>query len=273
MKKILALSLAAMLALSIVGCSKNDDTTLGDADDGVEIVEDAVIAYEGHTFGYSVNEDGDYEITSVNYKGADMIDIKIPESIDGRPVSGIAADAFKADVFIKSVVIPSSVTYISDFAFYGCTGITEIVIPNSVTEIGQGAFRDCTALAKITFSNTLKTIDNYAFWNCSALEAIAIPATVETIGDGAFFNCVKISEVVVPASVKTVGIAAFFYCDALAKVTFEGNEVKFPVDADEAYEDVFDNHSESLVIVAAKDSSAAKYAEANNIQHQEPTAE
>ena len=41
---------------------------------------------------------------------------------------------------IKNLVVPSSVSNIHEFAFYGCTGFTSVTIPNSVTSIGQYAF-------------------------------------------------------------------------------------------------------------------------------------
>ena len=44
---------------------------------------------------------------------------------------------------IKSYVIPSSVTSIGDWAFFGCRSLSEIVIPSSVTSIGKGAFYNC----------------------------------------------------------------------------------------------------------------------------------
>ena len=44
---------------------------------------------------------------------------------------------------IRSYIIPSSVTSIGDYAFWGCTFLSDIVIPTSVTSIGRGAFHDC----------------------------------------------------------------------------------------------------------------------------------
>lgn len=40
----------------------------------------------------------------------------------------------------KNTVIPDGVTYIQDFAFYGCSGLTTINIPNSVTSMASCAF-------------------------------------------------------------------------------------------------------------------------------------
>ena len=44
---------------------------------------------------------------------------------------------------ITSIIIPDSVTYIGDHAFFGCEFLKEITIPDGVTEIGKNAFRGC----------------------------------------------------------------------------------------------------------------------------------
>lgn len=227
MKKILAISLAALMMLCVIGCDKKDDSSLIDGDSNAdnEIIS-STVKHEGYEFGYAVNEHGDYEITSVEYTGTASIDIKIPSEVDGRAITGIGADAFKADTFIKSVVIPSSITYIDDFAFYGCSGLTSVTLPDSITDIGAGAFWDCTSLKSIKLSENLVNIGNYAFMNCTSLETLTLTAKVETIGDGAFFSCEKLQTVTLPESVKTVGKGAFIYCEALKSVNIESKEIK-----------------------------------------------
>ena len=44
---------------------------------------------------------------------------------------------------VKDLIIPQSVTSISESAFSGCSGLTSVTIPNSVTSIGDGAFSNC----------------------------------------------------------------------------------------------------------------------------------
>jgi hypothetical protein len=45
--------------------------------------------------------------------------------------------------------IPSGVTSIEDYAFYGCVGLTSVVISNGVTSIGDGAFYGCVGLTSV----------------------------------------------------------------------------------------------------------------------------
>lgn len=265
MKKILALSLAAVMALSFIGCSKNEEDATDQGEGKKTQVIESTITYEDVTFGYSVNEAGRYDITSVEYDGKEMIDIKLPSEIDGMLVTGIAAEAFKADTFIKSVEIPSSITKIGDWAFYSCVSIEEITIPSSVTEIGKGAFWNCVSLSKVTLPSTLAVIGDYAFMDCIALAEVTIPGSVKTIGEGAFFGCSALEQIVVPYSVTTIGRGAFLYCDSLKLATIENAELVFPTDKDEKLEGVFVGCNADLVIKAAADSTAKKYVDAMNV--------
>ena len=50
-----------------------------------------------------------------------------------------------------SFVIPSTVTSIGDYTFYGCNNLETITIGEGVTTIGYGAFFSCTSLKRIYF--------------------------------------------------------------------------------------------------------------------------
>jgi hypothetical protein len=100
----------------------------------------------------------------------------------------------------KNSVIPSTVTSIAAYAFYGCNGLTSITIPDAVVSIGDYSFRECTGLTSITFSNTLSSIGTCAFWNCSGLSSITLPSTLASIGSSAFYNCIGLTSITVEAS-------------------------------------------------------------------------
>ena len=66
-------------------------------------------------------------------------DIKIPESIGGKPVTAIDDYAFDA-ASITSVTIPDSVKTIGNWSFSLCTELKSLTIPDSVEYIGIRAF-------------------------------------------------------------------------------------------------------------------------------------
>src|SRR5699024_440051 len=75
--------------------------------------------------------------------------------------------------------IPSSVTSIGSYAFYGCSSLTSITIPSSVTSIGSSAFVYCRSLASITIPSSVTSIGWGAFYYCSRLQNVYYNGTME----------------------------------------------------------------------------------------------
>lgn len=103
------------------------------------------------------------------------------------------------------VVIPGSITYngssypvtrIGNNAFYGCyTSLHSVVIPNSVTYIGEEAFFQCEYLSSVTFGNSVDTIGWCAFIYCYSLNAINLPASIKYIEASAFNHCNSVASI------------------------------------------------------------------------------
>lgn len=84
--------------------------------------------------------------TIIKFKG-NQENVVIPEKMeDGRAITGISNRVFYDKTFIRSVTLPSTITYIGDNAFLGCYNITSMFIPKSVVQIGSQAIPSkCTA--------------------------------------------------------------------------------------------------------------------------------
>ena len=119
---------------------------------------------------------------------------------------------------VKSYVIPSSVTSIGDWAFYGCNSLSEIVIPSSVTSISDRTFSNCDSLSKIVIPSSVTSIGGRAFSFCRSLSEIVIPSSVTSIGECAFVACCSLSEIVIPSSVTSIGNGAFSSCRSLSEI-------------------------------------------------------
>ena len=119
---------------------------------------------------------------------------------------------------IESYVIPSSVTSIGDWAFYGCDSLSEVVIPSSVTSIGDRAFKDCGSLSSIVIPSSVTSIGDWAFYDCRSLSDIVIPSSVTRIGNSVFRGCSSLSDIVIPSSVTSIGDWAFGGCGSLSSI-------------------------------------------------------
>lgn len=101
-------------------------------------------------------------------------------------------------VYTGAVTIPSTVdiggitytvTAISSYAFYHCSGLTSVTLPNTITTIWANAFSYNQSTSPnfntITIPNSVETIGDYAFYN-TAITTLYLGFRVVSIGDYAF---------------------------------------------------------------------------------------
>ena len=162
----------------------------------------------------------------------------------------------KLIVGCNNTIIPNSVTAISEYAFFRCSGLTSVTIPNSVTSISEFAFGGCSGLTSVTVDknngtydsryncnaiihtstnklivgcnntiipNSVTSIGDNAFLVCSGLTSVTIPNSVTSIGKYAFYNCSGLTSVTIPNSVTSIGYGAFGGCSGLTSVTVDKN--------------------------------------------------
>ena len=170
---------------------------------------------------YEVKNDGTIKITDCdeNASGA----LTIPDTINGKKVTGIGYRAFYDCRSLTSITILEGVTSIGQEAFFGCSGLTSLTISNSVTSIGYMAFRECRSLTSITIPNSVTSIGDRAFWYCKSLTSITIPSSVTNIGSCAFGTCSSLISINVSDNNK-------YYCD-VDGVLFNKDKteiIKFP---------------------------------------------
>ena len=81
---------------------------------------------------------------------------------------------------ISSIVLPSSVQTIGDYAFANINNraINNLVLPSEISSIGAYAFSNNTYIEQIDFGNSLRQIGTYAFNNCSRVMKMTCLAEV-----------------------------------------------------------------------------------------------
>ncbi|MCQ2344714.1 MAG: leucine-rich repeat domain-containing protein [Paludibacteraceae bacterium] len=127
-------------------------------------------------------------------------------------VTSIADTAFAQCPGLVSINFPSTLLYIGNYAFQGCSHINEIVIPSSVKALGDGCFSACENLSSVSLPVGLKSIPANAFSYCTFLDSVFIPASVTDIGDFAFASCVSLVYVAFPPKLNYIGASAFVEC-------------------------------------------------------------
>lgn len=109
------------------------------------------------TDGYYYQDNGDF-VSVLNYDG-DQTRIRIPSTIDGKPVKAIAGAAFMGNHQMERIEIPSSVTQIGAGCFSYCKKLNSVFVPDSVSSFGRYEFDDDAWWEKTVFFFEANTID------------------------------------------------------------------------------------------------------------------
>ena len=85
---------------------------------------------------------GETEVTVDGYVGASG-DLLLPATLEARPITAIAADAFRDNGALTGILIPATVNTIGDNAFAGCTGLVNVYFTGTQEQwdamtIGEG---------------------------------------------------------------------------------------------------------------------------------------
>ena len=131
----------------------------------------------------------------------------VPEGVET-----IGEGAFAYNQYLETVILPKTLLYIADEAFYGCS-IKYIDIQEGVLEIGNNAFHN-SQLKEITLPQTLTKIGLSAFEGCW-LEHIALPHDLSFLDTFAFFGnpVPENSMIELPASLTMIGEDIFWFGD------------------------------------------------------------
>ena len=138
----------------------------------------------GYGFTYAFVSPTTIEITA--YYGYEA-EVTVPSTIDGYTVVGIQSfhneeGYSNPNIFVRKVVLPETVTYIADGAFY---------------DGDDWSAKTHFELREIVLPQSLKTIGKNAFYHNYYLQKIDIPAGVTEIGAGAFAKCQNLSDITI----------------------------------------------------------------------------
>ncbi len=159
----------------------------------------------------------------------------------GNNIQYIGKHYFANNPRLKKVVLPESLTTISDEAFIQCDSLHTINIPSSLTTVGKNLFGDCPLLDTVIWNlrdasldvkplynndnisyviigDSVTTIGKSAFSSCSNLQTVEWGRNLKIIGESAFSNT-GLRSVILPEGVDSIAHGAFYSCDSLQVVS------------------------------------------------------
>ena len=225
MKKCLALSLCAILIVTLSACSPKEPEADAKGTCGGDLkwyyLDDTLtIIGTGPMKDYS---DDSSKVPWSRYKTF----IKNVIFEDG--CTTISTNAFNGYSNLVSVTLPNTLIEIESYAFFGCTDLSSITIPDSVTTIADGAFGN-SGLTSITIPKNVEALIGNPFIFCDNLASINNQSANFVLENNVLFSSDKTKLIACPASktgtyqipagVKEIGVSAFIGCTKLTAVSF-----------------------------------------------------
>ena len=246
LKKVLCLSLVAIIALFAVGCGNNsskDENDGGNSSSKLSTDNTTDDVVDISKYGYTDNPDG--KTLTIHSNGISESEEKakildIPSEIDGK-----------------------TVTEIEENGFYFCKNIEEVIIPNTVEKIGGNAFLGDEKLKKITLSESVKEIGEMCFGENTSLTEINLPSSLKVISVAAFY-CTSLEKITIPEGVERIEATSFSYCEKLKEIHIPSSVTFIQGESEEASSAFME--SPNVTIYAPKGSYAEKYAKQENIK-------
>ena len=192
------------------------------------------------------------EATLTGYSGIGPEDIVLPSTVTAAgtnyTVTAIGSSALSGKNWIKSILIPASVTNIADNVFHSCSGITNAVILAQADVIDLGMFpSQSTDFQTLVISGNGSTRLVHSYGNYAQQPRYIRISGVRDLGEGCFKNYPNMKELVfeddclevigkeafyenntlasfdIPPNVTNIGNSAFYDCTNLCAVTLSTN--------------------------------------------------
>lgn len=205
---------------------------------------------------FAVSEEGNsYKITKYLGTGK-AASVRIPERINGKPVTAIGNGAFAGDADVKALYIPDSILSIGtniltdspDLAalrvpflgesresdqylgyFFGAESyinnpkntppaLKYLELGEGITKLNAYSLFECNDLELIQLPESVKTIERYALYGSTSLLAINVDG-LETLEGHALHGCMNLTKLTFGTSLTSIGLGALEGCDGLRTLT------------------------------------------------------
>ncbi len=245
MKKLLSVCLALIMMLSVFSITSS-------------ALQTYEIFQEGNLFYYLTEENTvhvcDYVFDNVyEPKGA----LTIPETVTHHDVkytvTGVETEALYASTY-TSITLPSTITYIGDYAFSTCDFLEDVIVPEDChfDYFGINVFLTTPFETELYSQDEIIFGKNVLFSYIGNADEYVIPEEIDILANNCFFmsgvknvvfndkiaeipeftfaSCRNLTEITIPDSVEYIGEGAFKDCTSLEKITLGENVCRLGVD-------------------------------------------
>ena len=209
---------------------------------GEKLGEELVNGFNIGTYIVGPKADDTYSLitSNIDHDG----ELVIPESFNGKAITGIYDNAFRNQKFnnvtlklsdnlktigkyafyqmggLVEVDFGSSLELIGDYAFAQCGNWEQnVILPDSMDSIGGHAFESCKILS-INTGGTV-SVETYAFQACKSLVYVVMPEVTTIAESGTnlvFWNCEALVSIDMPKVSKVYGVSMFANCPSLREI-------------------------------------------------------
>lgn len=264
-----------MLCTGLLSCKKKEEPTPPPAETApppltegqkIDYTEDAELqatldalyrTFEGlearptTEFLYTEGEDG---VTVTAYQGEASV-VRIPDTVNQKPVVAVAAQAFAQNTALTAVYLPDSVVRVGTGAFQNCTSLKALRTPvlgesdktqflgyafgaknyldnpihvppslaylelgGSASTLWEFSLFDCNDLIALRLPTGMTALGSYSLYECRSLVAVNT-AHLTKVGDYAMRSCAALTRLDFGNSLTSIGLGAFEGCVSLRRMT------------------------------------------------------
>ncbi|MGN0996812.1 MAG: leucine-rich repeat domain-containing protein [Candidatus Ventricola sp.] len=125
------------------------------------------------------------------------LNLVLPREIDGIQMTMLggsmmgracAQDGEDAELPVRSLVIPETITEIPLYALQNCTALETVICYAPLETVPEGLFAGCTSLREVVFVNGVRSLDRYVFDGCTSLQTVYLGRYVQEMSEYALLN-------------------------------------------------------------------------------------
>ncbi len=185
-------------------------------EDGEVMIGKFLYSYKGEMENDTILVGSSTSTLIDEYPDVDIIDLsRFTHMSDG---------VFKDQSRIIAVEYPTTLDYVNNDTFSGCSSLEKVILPDNITKIGDNAFSNCVLTELPNISNVYSIGEGSFAFNSQLEGEITIPESVHSIGASAFRKNVKLTKVTVSNSLDTIPSSAFLDCTNLTEFVFPDSE-------------------------------------------------